>query len=109
MRTTQHVSTSIKGVTVQGKFIFLLGVAAGYVVGTRVGRQGYEDLKKQATAVWHDPRVQHSVATAGEFARDKIPVVGGLVGDAAHKHLADDTASNSAGDESNPKAEDSNV
>jgi hypothetical protein len=95
---------------VQGKIIFVLGVATGYVVGTRVGRQGYESLKKQAAEakkqaadVWHDPRVQKTVANAGEFARDKIPVVGDFVGDlttkasaqvdaAAGKHLADSDA-----------------
>jgi hypothetical protein len=85
---------------VQGKIIFVLGVAAGYVAGTRVGRQGYENLKKQASQLWQSPQVQKSVSTAGELARDKIPVVGDFVGDlakdateqvdvATHKHLAD--------------------
>jgi hypothetical protein len=88
---------------VQGKIIFVLGVATGYVVGTRVGRQGYENLKRQANEVWHSPTVRKTVADAGEFARDKIPVVGDFVAgltqeasvqvdDAAHKHLASDTA-----------------
>ena len=69
----------------QGKILFVLGAAAGYVVGTRVGRQGYENLKKQANDVLHDPKVQKTVASAGEFARDKIPVVGDIVGDLAQK------------------------
>jgi hypothetical protein len=98
-----------KEFSVQGKIIFVLGVATGYVVGTRVGRQGYENLKKQANEVWHSPQVQKTVANAGEFARDKIPVVGDFVGDltqqasaqvddAAHKHLATDTASTPGSD-----------
>ncbi|PRY70042.1 hypothetical protein B0I08_101164 [Glaciihabitans tibetensis] len=78
----------------QGKIVFALGVAAGYVLGTRVGRKGYEDLKKQANDVLHNPRIQKSVATAADFARENIPVVGDLVGDLSQKvpGQADDPA-----------------
>ncbi|MCU1406595.1 MAG: hypothetical protein JWQ43_2898 [Glaciihabitans sp.] len=65
--------------------MFVLGAATGYVVGTRTGRQGYERLKRQASALWTAPSVQKTVTQAEEFARDKIPVVGATVSAAAKK------------------------
>ncbi|MCU1586246.1 MAG: hypothetical protein JWM49_2802 [Microbacteriaceae bacterium] len=69
----------------QGKLMFALGAAAGYVFGTRSGRKGYERLKSQASNLWLNPRVQETVSTVGEFAKDKIPVVGGTIADASQK------------------------
>lgn len=69
----------------QGKIMFVLGAATGYVVGTRTGRQGYERLKRQARDFWQNPRVQSTVSNAEDFAREKIPVVGEKVSDAAKK------------------------
>jgi hypothetical protein len=69
----------------QGKLMFALGAAAGYVFGTRTGRKGYERLKSQAGNLWLNPHVQETVSTVGEFAKDKIPVVGGTIADASQK------------------------
>jgi hypothetical protein len=69
----------------QGKLMFALGAAAGYVFGTRTGRKGYERLKSQAGNLWLNPRVQETVSTVGEFAKDKIPVVGGTIAGASQK------------------------
>jgi hypothetical protein len=69
----------------QGKVMFALGAAAGYVFGTRSGRKGYERLKSQASNLWLNPRVQETVSTVGEFAKDKIPVVGGTIAGASQK------------------------
>jgi hypothetical protein len=65
--------------------MFALGAAAGYVFGTRTGRKGYERLKSQAGNLWLNPRVQETVSTVGEFAKDKIPVVGGTIAGASQK------------------------
>jgi len=86
----------------QGKIMFVLGAATGYVFGTRTGRQGYERLKRQAKEFWQNPRVQSTVSNAEDFAREKIPVVGdkvsaaakkatGAVNEAVAKHSATDT------------------
>jgi len=86
----------------QGKIMFVLGAATGYVFGTRTGRQGYERLKRQAKDFWQNPRVQSTVSSAEDFAREKIPVVGdkvsaaakkatGSVSDAVAKHSATDS------------------
>jgi hypothetical protein len=90
----------------QGKIMFVLGAATGYVFGTRTGRQGYERLKRQARDFWQNPRVQSTVSSAEGFAREKIPVVGeklgdvakkatGAAGDATAKHSASDTTTSS--------------
>lgn len=42
----------------RGKTALVIGLAAGYVLGTRDGRTRYEQIKSQATKVWLDPRVQ---------------------------------------------------
>jgi hypothetical protein len=87
----------------QGKIMFVLGAATGYVIGTRTGRQGYERLKRQAKDFWENPRVQSTVSNAEDFAREKIPVVGdkvsevakkatGAVSDAVGKHSSDSPA-----------------
>ncbi|MEO7006523.1 MAG: YtxH domain-containing protein [Terrimesophilobacter sp.] len=66
----------------RGKLVLLVGVGIGYVLGARAGRERYEDIKVWASKLWNDPRVQHQVHEAGEFAKDKAPdvakaVVGG--------------------------------
>jgi hypothetical protein len=66
----------------QGKILFVAGVAVGYVFGTRRGRQGYEKLKRQAGDVWSSPRVQKTVSDAQKLAKDNIPVVGEKISDA---------------------------
>jgi len=72
----------------QGKIMFVLGAAAGYVVGTRTGRQGYERLKTQAKNFWQNPKVQNTVSQAEDFAREKLPVVGEKLNNTVKKHVA---------------------
>ncbi len=61
----------------RGRLSFLVGAAAGYVLGARAGRSRYEQLKSQADQLWHDPRVQDKVASAqtrvAETAREVAP------------------------------------
>lgn len=44
-----------------GKFSFVVGFGAGYVVGARAGRQQFEKIKSASEQVWQNPRVQSSV------------------------------------------------
>ncbi len=45
----------------KAKLALLVGGAAGYVFGTRDGRQRYEQLKTSAQTLWQDPKVQEQV------------------------------------------------
>ena len=56
-----------------GKVLFVVGGLVGYVIGTKQGREGYEKLKRQATDLWENPKVQRTVSDAQKFAEDKIP------------------------------------
>lgn len=57
----------------RGKILFVFGLALGYVLGTRAGRERYEQIKAGAEKVWMDPRVQEQVHTVEEFVKDKAP------------------------------------
>ncbi len=57
----------------RGKILFVFGLALGYVLGTRAGRERYEQIKAGAEKVWHDPRVQRQVANVEGFVKDKAP------------------------------------
>ena len=63
------------GDIMRGKLVLLVGVGIGYVLGARAGRERYEDIKVWARNLWNDPRVQHQVHEAEEFAKDKAPDV----------------------------------
>lgn len=63
---------------------FIAGVAVGYVLGARAGRQRYEQIRRTSEKVWNSGPVQKQVATAKEAARTKAaPMVADLVADAA--------------------------
>ncbi len=67
-----------------GKLTFIAGMAAGYVLGSRAGRQRYEQIRRTSGKVWHSGPVQKQVFNAKEAARTKAaPVVADMVADAA--------------------------
>ncbi|MBL5975111.1 MAG: YtxH domain-containing protein [Candidatus Leucobacter sulfamidivorax] len=45
----------------KGKIAFLLGAAVGYVLGTRAGRERYEQIKRGAQRIWNTEPVQRGV------------------------------------------------
>lgn len=45
----------------KGKIAFVLGAAVGYVLGTRAGRERYEQIKRGAQTVWNTEPVQKGV------------------------------------------------
>jgi hypothetical protein len=66
------------------KLTFIAGLAAGYVLGSRAGRQRYEQIRRTSGKVWNSGAVQKQVAGAKEVARTKAaPVVADMVADAA--------------------------
>ncbi|MDN5821471.1 MAG: hypothetical protein L0H74_07820 [Brachybacterium sp.] len=50
------------------RFIFVAGLAIGFVVGSRMGRGPYDSLERTAHRVAEDPEVQRRAATARETA-----------------------------------------
>lgn len=69
----------------RGKILFLAGAAVGYVLGTRAGRERYEQISAAASKLWQNPQVQQRVDQVEDFVRDKAPDVAEFVGDNAKK------------------------
>jgi hypothetical protein len=72
----------------RGKILFVAGLGLGYVLGTRAGREKYDELKTAALKVWNDPRVQKQVDAVEDFVKDKAPEVAEFVSDGA-KNIVD--------------------
>ncbi|MCB5164849.1 YtxH domain-containing protein [Streptomyces bambusae] len=74
------------------KLTFVVGLALGYVFGTRAGRERYEQLKKSAQDLAHNPAVRNAAETAGQtgrqYAGKALHAVGDKVGDAMPAALA---------------------
>ncbi|MET9698400.1 YtxH domain-containing protein [Streptomyces sp. NPDC006529] len=75
------------------KVTFVVGLALGYVLGTRAGRERYEQLRKSAREISRNPAVRNAAETAGQsgrqFAGKAFAVVSDKVGDAVPGSLAD--------------------
>ena len=54
------------------KLMLLVAGGVGYVLGTRAGRERYEQIKRTATRVKDDPRVQEKAAQAADLVKDKV-------------------------------------
>jgi hypothetical protein len=67
------------GPQMRGKILFLVGLAVGYVLGTKAGRERYEQIRSRAKGVWESEPVQRQVDRAGDFVRDRAPEVAGQV------------------------------
>ncbi|WP_329217087.1 YtxH domain-containing protein [Streptomyces sp. NBC_01485] len=52
------------------KLTFAVGLAVGYVLGTRAGRERYEQLKKSARQVAQNPAVRNTAETAAHQGRE---------------------------------------
>jgi hypothetical protein len=85
----------------KGKAALLAGVSIGYVLGTRDGRERYEQIKAQANRAWHNPRVQRTA----EQAQTKAQEVAKQAADTAQtkaqeaQHKVQDKVSGKSGDD----------
>ncbi|MEU6124104.1 YtxH domain-containing protein [Streptomyces sp. NPDC047123] len=52
------------------KLTFVAGLALGYVLGTRAGRERYEQLKKSAREISQNPAVRNTVESATQQGRE---------------------------------------
>jgi len=89
------------------KLTILISGAVGYVLGTRAGRERYEQIKGLASKVKDDPRVQEKAQQATDLAKEKAPVVKDKVQGAASSASAkvkDATGSDDLTDELHPES-----
>jgi hypothetical protein len=63
----------------KGKILLVVGLGVGYVLGTRAGREKYDELVARAQKVWNDPRVQKQASNVGDFVKEKAPDVAEFV------------------------------
>ncbi|MFJ6653319.1 hypothetical protein ACIQLJ_11040 [Microbacterium sp. NPDC091313] len=59
----------------KGKAGLVIGLAAGYVLGTRAGRERYEQIKSQWLKVWNTDPVQKQVDKAKAFGASAAKAV----------------------------------
>ena len=70
------------------KLLVLVAGGIGYVLGTKAGRQRYEQMRSTFNKVKDDPRVQEKTQQAADLAKEKAPVVKEKVADAANTAAA---------------------
>ncbi|MEU2286081.1 YtxH domain-containing protein [Streptomyces sp. NPDC013178] len=74
------------------RLTFVVGLALGYVLGTRAGRERYEQLKKSARQVAQNPAVRNTAETAAQqgrqFAGRAYHVVSDRVGERMPESVA---------------------
>ncbi|MFJ1548646.1 YtxH domain-containing protein [Streptomyces sp. NPDC088246] len=75
------------------RLTFIAGLALGYVIGTRAGRERYEQLKKSARQFAQNPAVRNTAESAAQSGRDlagkAYHVVSDKVGDKMPASVAD--------------------
>ena len=79
----------------RGKILLVVGIGIGYVLGTRAGREKYDEMKTAAQKFWNDPRVQKQVNNAEGFVKDKAPEVAEFLSDGAKKVVSQVSGSKS--------------
>lgn len=83
---------------VMSKISMLAAGAAGYVLGTRAGREQYDKMATQARKVWRDPKVQRKAGQAQEAAGD----LGHRAGDKITSKVKEKTGGDAGGTSSDP-------
>ncbi len=63
----------------KGKIGLVVGLGVGYVLGTRAGRERYEQIKTQWLKVWHLDPVQEQVTKVKAYVGDKAAAVPGAI------------------------------
>ncbi len=84
----------------------LIAGGIGYVLGSRAGRERYEQLRTGFDKVKNDPRLQEKAHQATDLAKEKAPVVKDKLTEAAgaatEKVKAATGGSSDPGDQLNP-------
>lgn len=80
----------------KGKILFVVGLGIGYVLGSRAGRERYEQIRKAAERVWNQPAVQQGVGNVKEFATARVGDLGDTVLDGVKSLIGNATKSSGA-------------
>ena len=67
------------------KLLILVAGGVGYVLGTKAGRERYEQMRSTFNKVKDDPRVQEKTQQATDLAKQKAPIVKDKLATAAEK------------------------
>lgn len=78
----------------KAKAALLVGAGVGYVLGTRDGRERYEQLTAQLDRVRRDPRVRAKAAQTQQVARDAASTATDTVKDKVGEKVAEQRGSN---------------
>jgi hypothetical protein len=79
------------------RVLILVAGGVGYVLGTKAGRERYEQMRNTVIKVKDDPRVQEKAHQAADLAKEKAPVVKEKLTEAADKGAAKVRSSNGGG------------
>jgi hypothetical protein len=80
----------------RGKILFVVGLGVGYVLGTRAGRERYEQIREAAENVWNTPAVQQGVGTVKDFATARVGDLSDTVIDGVKSFIGNATKSSGA-------------
>ncbi|MEV0380281.1 YtxH domain-containing protein [Nonomuraea sp. NPDC050643] len=69
------------------RMTFVLGLAVGYVLGSRAGRERYEQIKRSAQRVADNPRVQEVAGVFGAQASKFAGMARTKVGDTLQQRI----------------------
>ncbi len=86
------------------KLLILVAGGIGYVLGTKAGRERYEQMRNTFNKVKDDPRVQEKAHQAADLAKEKAPIVKEKLTEAADKGAAKVRSSNGGGSSSEAAA-----
>jgi hypothetical protein len=67
----------------KGKVGLVIGLAAGYVLGSRAGRERYNQIKEQVLKVWNTDQVQEQVGKVKDFAKSSAMALPSTLWDSA--------------------------
>jgi hypothetical protein len=81
----------------RGKAGLVIGLAVGYVLGTRAGRERYEQIKSQWLKVWDTEPVQTQVTKVKDFAKSQAMALPSTLWDSAVKVVQAAGSKGSAG------------
>lgn len=67
-RLFRTVQPDAEGAAMRGKMMFVGGLAVGFVLGSRAGRQAYDELARSVRKVRDNPTVQEAAGVVQEQA-----------------------------------------
>lgn len=95
---THTTVTQSEETTMKGKIGIVVGLAAGYVLGSRAGRERYEQIKSGFQQVWNTDPVQKQVGKLGDLGKSAAMALPSALWDGAVKVTRAATKNGTAGE-----------